>query len=253
MLFQDKIAIITGGGKGIGKSTCEAFVREGAKIAIIDIDSAAGLSLNKKILKKGGESIFIHADVSEENDVVNIVNEVLCRWKRIDILINNAGIGHDGTVVEDSFDDWNRVISVNLNSVFLCCHYMIPIIVKNRGVIINISSSQSKGATTRSAAYVASKFGIVGLTKAMAIDHAPDIRVISVLPGSVDTPLFRSGAKSSENIEDFIKKESLKYPLGRIAQPEEISEVIIFLASDKARFMTGDSVVIDGGLLSKIG
>lgn len=250
MIFKNKIVVITGGGSGIGKATCEAFSREGAKVAIVDIDPKAGGLVNEKILKSGGSSIFLKADVSVEKDVVRIVKEITKRWNKIDILINNAGIGHDGTVVEDTIDDWNKVISVNLNSVFLCCHYMIPLIEKNKGVVINIGSIQSKAATKRSAAYVTSKFGLVGLTKAMAVDHAPDVRVISILPGSVDTPLFRAGGK--DNIDSYIMSEGEKHPLGRIAQPEDISEVIIFLASEKARFITGDSILVDGGLLSKI-
>ena len=252
MAFKNKIVVITGGAKGIGKATTEAFYRNSAITIIIDKDKKAGKSLKLKLEKKSGKCEFYVADVSKENEVSIVVDSLIKKWGRIDILVNNAGVGHDGTVTEDSPIEWDHVINTNLRSVYVCCHFMIPEITKTKGVIINVGSAQSKTATKRSAAYVASKHGVLGLTKAMAVDHAPTIRVVAVLPGSVDTALFRAGTEDPMHLPEYKNKQAQKCPLKRIGNPNEIAEVILFLASEKASFITGNSITVDGGLLSII-
>jgi len=252
MGFNGKVVVITGGARGIGKAACFAFHREGAAIVIIDNDTIEAEITTKQIVKRGGRAIYYCADVSNEEQLASISPKVINKYGGIDILVNNAGIGHEGNVVEDSPEMWDHIIKVNLRSVYLCCHFIIPEIEKRGGgAIINIGSVQSCMARSRSAAYVASKFGILGLTKAMAVDHAPRIRVNAVLPGSVDTDLFHRGTCEKDN-DILFSEAGNKHLLGRIARPEEVAEVIVFLGSERASFITGAGIIVDGGLTVKI-
>jgi NAD(P)-dependent dehydrogenase (short-subunit alcohol dehydrogenase family) len=253
MEFKDRIVLITGGAKGIGKETSMAFHREGAILIIVDKDTIEGAKTASEIELLGGKAYFVYADVSLENDVVKIQQFVSKKFQGLDILINNAGIGHDGTVVEDNPNEWDHVISANLKSVYMCSHFLIPEIYRRGGgAIVNVGSTQSLVAKNRSAAYVASKFGVLGLTKAMAVDHAPDIRVNIVLPGSVDTSMFREGIKKnpeSDKMRNFWASKSL---VNRIADPKEIAEIIVFLSGSRSSFITGTAILADGGALAKI-
>lgn len=244
----DKVAIVTGGASGIGKATSFALVEQGIRVIVIDKDAKRGEETVAALQKKGSKSLFVMADVSEEKEVSRAIETGVATCGGIDILVNNAGIPHDGTVVEDSPEAWDQVLANNLRSVYLCCHFAIPEMYKRGGgVIVNVGSVQSCVASRNSAAYVASKFGVLGLTKAIAVDHAPLIRANAVLPGSVDTPLFRQG-----NRKRGAEGEERKSVLGRVAQPEEVADVIVFLVGEGARFMTGAGMVVDGGLTAMI-
>jgi NAD(P)-dependent dehydrogenase (short-subunit alcohol dehydrogenase family) len=253
MDLKDKVVVVTGGASGIGRASCLAFDREGAAVVVVDIDRKGGQRVTRKIREHGGRALFIRANVSSEQEVAGIVEPAVRAFGSIDVLVNNAGIGHDGTVVEDIPEAWDEVIAVNLRSVYLCSHFFIPELLKRRtAAIVNVGSVQSCVAARRSAAYVASKFGVLGLTKSMAVDYGPKIRVNAVLPGSVDTALFRRGvpvgAKYSMRV---IREAERKHILGRIAVAEEVAEVIVFLASGRASFMTGAGVLVDGGMTAR--
>lgn len=253
MEFKDRIVLITGGAKGIGKATSMAFCREGAILIIVDKDAIEGAKTASEIKLLGGKAYFVCADVSLENNVIKILNFISKKFPGLDVLINNAGIGHDGSVVEDHPHEWDHVISTNLKSVYLCSHFLIPEIYRRGGgAIVNVGSTQSLVAKNRSAAYITSKFGVLGLTKAMAVDHAPDIRVNIVLPGSIDTSMFRAGIK--KNSKSYKTREfwANKNLLQRIGNPEEIAEIIVFLSSNRASFITGTAILADGGALAII-
>lgn len=251
MRFSGRIAVVTGGARGIGRETALLLAREGAAVAIIDTDANAGEETLTLMSGDPARILFVHGDVSSESIVADAVQAVVHRLGGIDILVNNAAIPHDGTVVDDSPPQWDRVIAVNLRSVYLCSHFVIPEMQKRgAGTVINVASAQSCFATPGSAAYVASKHGVLGLTRAMAIDHAPIIRVNAVLPGSTDTQLLRRGARNGARPEEYIKGIASKLPLQRVAVPREIAEAIAFLASDAANFVTGAALTVDGGLLA---
>lgn len=253
MDFKGKVVVITGGGSGIGKATCLAFQRQKASVVVVDKDISGGEATISEIQHAGGSALFIQADTAIECDVAMVSARTVQEYGGIDVLINNAGVGHDGTVVNDTSADWDRILAANLRSVYLCCHVMIPEIYKRgSGAIVNVGSAQSCAASPCSAAYVASKFGVLGLTKAMAVDHAPEIRVNAVLPGSVDTPLFRGGGARFQNYDELLRVAKEKIPMKRVGQPQELAEVIVFLAGPKASFITGAAISVDGGMLARI-
>jgi NAD(P)-dependent dehydrogenase (short-subunit alcohol dehydrogenase family) len=206
-----------------------------------------------EILREGGKAIFIQADISQEKEVGQIPVQVIGSFGGIDVLVNNAGIPHSGTVTEDSPSAWDRILNINLRGAYLCSHFLLPELLKRpKASIVNVGSVQSCVASPHSAAYVVSKFGLLGLTKAMAVDHSPYVRVNAVLPGSIDTELFRSGLSSKIDPETELREIASKQLVGRIGRAEEVAKAIVFLASDDASFITGIGLVIDGGLTAKI-
>jgi NAD(P)-dependent dehydrogenase (short-subunit alcohol dehydrogenase family) len=257
MRFDGKVAVITGAAKGIGRATAEAFVREGAAVAAVDLDGDALQEVTKQIKDRGGKVLAVQADVSKRADAERAAQEVVRAFGGIDYLCNIAGIQTYGTIVETDEETWDLTLNVNLKSIYLLSKNCIPEIAKRGGgAVINISSVQGFASQTRVAAYAASKGAVIAITRTMALDHAPDnIRVNCVCPGSVDTPLLRFAAQShdpSKDPSEVLAGWGQVHPLGRVGQPEEIAEVFMFLASDAASFMTGAAVVVDGGLLAKL-
>jgi NAD(P)-dependent dehydrogenase (short-subunit alcohol dehydrogenase family) len=253
MQFENKVVVVTGGASGIGKAACLAFHRGNAAVVIVDIDVSRGKSVLDEILREGGKAIFIQADISQEKEVGQIPVQVIGSFGGIDVLVNNAGIPHSGTVTEDSPSAWDRILNINLRGAYLCSHFLLPELLKRpKASIVNVGSVQSCVASPHSAAYVVSKFGLLGLTKAMAVDHSPYVRVNAVLPGSIDTELFRSGLSSKIDPETELREIASKQLVGRIGRAEEVAKAIVFLASDDASFITGIGLVIDGGLTAKI-
>jgi NAD(P)-dependent dehydrogenase (short-subunit alcohol dehydrogenase family) len=245
MRLKDKVAIVTGSGAGIGRAIATTFARERARVVVADMDEEAGRETVAAIHAGGGEASFARTDVSQVEDTQRLVETALSAYGRLDILVNNAGVYTRGDVLSTSVETWNRLLSINLTGVFLCCKAAIPALRQaGGGAIVNISSSVGwQYAAPGIAAYAASKFGVTGLTKAMACDHLPEnIRVNCICPGPTDTPLIRS-SRSPEDLVAFMEAQ----PIGRLGSPDEIAAAALFLASDEASFVTGVAFPVDGG------
>jgi NAD(P)-dependent dehydrogenase (short-subunit alcohol dehydrogenase family) len=249
---KEKVAIITGGASGIGRATAELFASEGAAVAILDINDDAGTAAAAEIQKKGGNALYIHCDVTRAGECQSAVQTCADRFGRLDILFNNAGVIRRTNVVDTSEPDWDWVMAVNVKSAFLMSKYAIPYLAQGGGgVIIHTSSGWGLRGGRNAASYCASKGALVNLTRAMAIDHGhQNIRVNCICPGDTDTPMLRSEAEQlGQALADFME-EAAERPLRRYAQPAEIAEAVLYLASDAAGYITGTALVIDGGGLA---
>jgi NAD(P)-dependent dehydrogenase (short-subunit alcohol dehydrogenase family) len=253
--LKGKIAVITGGASGIGRATALLFAREGATVAVVDLNREAGESVAREINASGGRAIFEAGDVTSAADCRRVVERVSREFGAIHILFNNAGIIRRASVVELSEEDWDRVMAVNVKSVYLMSREVIPVMAKSGGgSIINTASGWGLAGGPRAAVYCASKGAVVLLTKAMAIDHgAQKIRVNCICPGDTDTAMLRNEAQQLGENEDRFLKESAHRPLGRVGKPEEIAQAAVYLASDASLFVTGTALVVDGGGLAGSG
>lgn len=252
--LKHKVAVVTGAGLGIGRASAVKLAEEGASVAVVDIDRAAGEETVAKITDAGGTAIFIAADVSKSADVDRIARDSVAAFGGIDILHNNAGIQRYGTVVSTTEEGWDEVLNVNLKSYYLVSHAVVPEIQqRGGGAVVNTASVQSLASQASVAAYTASKHGVLGLTRSMAVDLAPSIRANCVLPGSVDTPMLRHAIAGAADPDGTWRAVERMHVLGRVAQPEEVANVVAFLASPCASFVTGAAVLVDGGLLTRIG
>ncbi len=253
MRLENKIAIVTGAGKGIGQGIAQVFSKEGAKVVVVDWDKEAGEKSAEEIRQSGGDALFVHCDVSNEEQVKAMVQATLDKYGRIDVLVNNAGIGVYLPVLEATSEDWDRCLAVNLKGVFLCSKYAIPHMqAVGKGAIVNISSVHSHATVNGVAPYAASKGGITALTRNMAIDYGPAIRVNAIAPGWVLTPLIQS---IFDSYDDPAEQQSLveqRQVMKRIGQPEDIGHAAAFLASDEASFITGTQLFVDGGLTAQL-
>lgn len=251
MEFAGQVAIVTGGGNGIGRATALAFGREGASVAVIDRDAAAGEAVAAELGERGR---FVRADVTRRDEVEAAIAEVAAAFGGVDILHNNAGIQHYGDAVETTEEEWDQVLAVNLKSMFLMSKFAVPEMIKRGGgAIVNTASVQSYYNQRRVCPYAASKAGILGLTRSMAIDFARDnIRVTAVCPGSVDTPMLHYAADTlvGGDAGAVIQGWGEQILLGRVGQPEEIAEAVLFLASRRGSYITGSAHLVDGGFLS---
>lgn len=257
-MSSDKVVIVTGGAHGIGEAAVLAFAREGYRVALLDIDHAAADRVKSRAAPLPGQVVCVRADVSRADAAREAVANVVAAFGGIDIVFNNAGIQPaDSYKRAEDLDEamWDRVMDVNVKGCFLLCKYAIPEIRKRGGgVIINNASVQGLQSQTLVPVYAASKGAVLSLTRNLALDYAADnIRVVAICPGSVDTPMLRATAAlaSPDNVEGTLSEWGHKHPLGRIARPEEIADVVVFLASDKASFVTGEYVCVDGGLMAK--
>ncbi len=250
MSFLNKTVVVTGGAKGIGAACVEIFHRENAKVSVLDIDPDG-----EKLANDLGEKVnFIKCDVSKEKDVKAAFTKIKNEIGDVDILINNAGIQRYTTVTETSEDEWDLVLNVNLKSVFLCSKHAIPSMQsKGKGCIINVASVQSFISQNNVAPYVTSKTAILGLTRSIAVDYAPEIRCVAVCPGTVDTPMLRGSIELSPDPVAVLQECNDMHLTKRIGKSPEVAELIAFLASDKAGFITGQAIRIDGGLGISIG
>ncbi len=252
MKFENKTIFITGGLSGIGKACALAVAKEGANIAIADISGDSNNAEMEEIVKLNPEAIFIACDVSDYNQVENAISKTVNKFGKLDIALNNAGIGGEANIVgEMSETSWLKVIGVNLTGVFNCMkHELAQMSLQNSGVIINIASILGKVGFANSAHYVAAKHGVIGLTKSAAIEYATKgIRINAICPGFINTPLLTKGG-ISENTE--VKQSIVNlHPMKRFGTGDEIAKGFLFLASDGASFITGTSLDIDGGYLAQ--
>ncbi len=244
MQLNNRVALITGAGAGIGQAMATLFAREGAKVVIADRDPGGGQETLATIRQNQGEALFVEGDVSNPDHARRMVQTAVSSCGRLDILVNNAGVLLTGTVVDLDENNWNRLMAVNLTGTFLCSKYAIPLMsTQGGGVILNISSTAGLGGGYHRAAYSASKGGIIALTQSMALDHAANkIRVNCLCPGPVDTPMLRRSTTAA-GIDEICKTN----PLGRLASPAEIASVALFLVSDLASYVTGAVWTVDGG------
>ena len=252
MRLKDKVALVTGAGSGIGKAMADLFATEGARVVVVDLDPNGGESTVNTIKRKGGESFFVQANVSISDQIKRAMDLAVARYGRIDILCNNAGIvatKSPDTVVDLDENEWDKIINTNLKSVFLGMKYGIPIMLKNgRGSVINTGSICSIVGDYSYSAYCASKGGILMLTKAAALDYAKrGVRVNCICPSDVETPLIQRWFASAPDPEKVRQLELSKHPIGRLAKPEEVARLALFLASDESSFITGAAITIDGG------
>jgi NAD(P)-dependent dehydrogenase (short-subunit alcohol dehydrogenase family) len=255
--LDGKVALVTGGSLGIGRATARRLADDGAAVVVCGIDDASVQEAIAELAGAGFEVDGRRADVSSAAEVEGLVRFAADRYGGVDILVNSAGIQRYGTVVDTSEELWDEVFAVNLKGMFLTAKHCVPEMRRRGGgTIVNVASVQAFATQTGVAAYAASKAGVVGLTKAIAVDHAAEnIRCNAVCPGSVDTPMLRFAAglfKGDSTEDDTIGAWGSSHPLGRVARPEEVAEVIAFLASDRASFVTGAELKVDGGLLAQI-
>jgi NAD(P)-dependent dehydrogenase (short-subunit alcohol dehydrogenase family) len=253
MQLSGKVAIVTGGGSGIGRATALLFAGEGAQVMVADWNRENGMQAVAAIRKEGGEATFCYADVSKGRDVENLVGTAVEQYGKLNVLFNNAAIQVLKRLVDTQEEEWDRVHSVNLKGVFLGCKYAIPAMIRSGGgSIINMASVLGFVGDPDLAAYCAAKGGVIALTKAAALAYGPDgIRLNCICPGDVDTPLVQEYFDKDPDPQRLRQEVSSKYALRRIATPTEIAQAAVFLASDASSFMTASTMVVDGGLTSK--
>lgn len=254
MRLSGKVAVVTGAASGIGRAGAVLMAKEGAKLAVVDITAKGGNETVQSIKANGGEAMFIETDVTKEPDVKRMVEQVISKYGHIDILYNNAGGWQrqlQDTVTEDTSEEWDRLINLNLRSTFLCSKYVIPEMIRaGKGSIINTSSNAGFMNSPKVAAYGAAKAGIIELTKSLCMDYGPaGIRANVIAPGEVITPQWQA-------TQDLIPIEQRKktqdtmvrcIPLGHFAKPEDVANVALFLASDESSYLSGVMIPIDGG------
>jgi NAD(P)-dependent dehydrogenase (short-subunit alcohol dehydrogenase family) len=244
--FTRKTVLVTGAASGIGRATALAFATQGAMVAVADINESGASQTVELIEQTGGQAIATSADVSQPEDVRQMVEETVSRWGKLDIAINNAGIFQEtGKLADVSFQDWNTTLAVNLTGVWLCMKYEIQAMLQTGGgVIVNVSSVLGLRGAAEGTAYTASKHGVIGLTKSAALAYAEDdIRVNAVCPGIVDTPMEAGIIENRELLSEILSW----YPMRRVASPQEAALPIVWLCSEAASYITGAILPVDGG------
>ena len=260
--FTGQVVIVTGGAQGIGGGISRAFAGAGAQVAVLDIDAEAGAALAEGFdvelsRNEEGQIRFFEADVASDEVCAQTVGQIIEDWGRVDVLCNNVGIQPVPSYKlahELPIEMWDRIIDVNLKSFFLMARHCLPQMMKQgKGVIINTASVQGLQSASMVSAYAASKGGIISMTRQLALDYAKyGIRVLAVNPGGIQTPLVDEVIEAfGHEREQFFKDYAKLHPIGRYGQPEDIANAMLFLASDKASFMTGENVCVDGGLMAK--
>ncbi len=245
-------ALITGGASGIGLATAQLLHQRGARVAIVDVQGYDALaSLNDKTSR----AIFIQANLANPEEADRVVAETIAAFGQINAVVNSAGIQRYGNTEQTSLELWNEVMAVNLTAAFLVSRAAIPCLRQSGGgSIVNVGSVQSHVSQRGAMAYVTSKHALLGLTRSMSVDYAAErIRVNCVCPGTVDTPMFRWTMSRDPNPDSVLQACEAMHPVGRIAQPSEVAEIIAFLLTDAASFMTGTAIDVDGGLLALVG
>ncbi len=246
MRLQGRVAIITGAASGIGRATALQFAREGAAVVVADIDQAGGVACAEEISAAGGNAIFVETDVREERDLRHMVGAAVETYGGLDILHNNAFWNAPGAARDITDADWQSTLAVTLTAVWQGSKLAIPYLLESRsGVILNTASVHSIVGLAGSAAYQAAKGGVLSLTRAMSLELAPRVRVVAILPGAIETPATMAVPVDAH--AEFVSQ----VPLGRMGQAEEVASVAAFLASDEASYITGASIVVDGGYTTR--
>jgi NAD(P)-dependent dehydrogenase (short-subunit alcohol dehydrogenase family) len=251
--LEGKRALITGAASGIGRAAARLFTREGAVVVLADRDMANGQAVAREIQQQGGQALFVACDVTRSDDCARAVEQTVAAFGGLDVVLNCAGIIVRRSVIDLDEADWDRVMDVNVKSVYLVAKFAIPAMqaAGRGGSIINISSGWGLVGGPNAAAYCASKGAVVLLTKAMAIDFGPhNIRVNCLCPGDTDTPMLREEARQLGEAESKFMAGAANRPLGRVGTPEEIAQAALFLASDASSYVTGTALVVDGGGLA---
>ena len=245
--FEGKVVFVTGAGSGIGRAAALAFAREGVSVVAADLSEHANQETARMIKEAGSRALAVRCDVSRADDVSAALEKTIATFGRLDFAFNNAGVEQPIKAAADlSEEEWSRIVDINLRGIFLCMKYEIPLMLKQRsGVIVNTSSGAGVKGIAGQAAYCASKFGVIGLTKAASLDYAKsNIRVNAVCPGIIETPMMdRFSGGTTEGRKRVIAQE----PVGRMGKPDEIAAAVVWLCSDAAAFIVGHAMVIDGG------
>ncbi|HVX27357.1 MAG TPA: glucose 1-dehydrogenase [Parafilimonas sp.] len=249
--LKGKTAVVTGGASGIGEATVLLFAENGCNVVVSDLQEEKGNNLVQKIRQLNGKAIFVKADVSKPQDCEILVNKTIAAFGSLDIAFNNAGIGGESNAIADmSIEGWKKVIDVNLNSVFYCMKYeLIQMQKQGNGAIVNNSSILGQVGFANAAAYVAAKHGMIGLTQNAALEYsAKGIRINAIGPAFINTPLL-----TEAGMDDNVKQTVLvpMHPIGRLGEPREVAELVVWLSSDKASFITGSYYAVDGGYLAR--
>lgn len=239
--------MVTGGGRGIGLCIAKSFLEAGANVVLAEVDA----DLGRKALKflDNSNAVFVATDVADEESVSSMIQQTLERFGQINFLINNAIVTKNAPITELSYEDWQRVIDVNLSGAFLCAKHCADSLKKTRGAIVNIASTRALMSEANTEAYSAAKGGIVTLTHALSVSLGPDVRVNCISPGWVDTTAYLHGAPSPWQIRP---EDHTQHPVGRVGKPEDIAAMVLYLCGPQAEFITGQNFVIDGGMTKKM-
>ena len=252
--FQGKTAVVTGAGRGIGLGIAEAFAREGANVVIAEIDAVTGAHAAESLSQQGASVAFIETDVSQEGSVANMVRETVRRFGGVHALCNNAAVEVAKDFREMNTQEWELVLSVNLRSIYLCTQAVLPhFITAGGGSVVNISSVQALASTGKVAAYTASKGGMLSMTRDLAQDFGKfNVRINAVCPGCIDTPMQDRAIARLPNPEKVMEDVCNSIPMKRTGKPREIAEAVLFLSSARASYITGATLVVDGGLVTQL-
>lgn len=248
--FDGKVALVTGGASGIGRAAAQLYARDGAKVIVSDVSEQGGAETVRLVEEAGGQATFVRADVSNPQECETLVRRALEAYGRLDCAFNNAGIGGEQNLTADySLEGWAQVLGVNLSGVFYCMKYEIPAMLKNGGgAIVNMSSILGQVGFATSPAYVTAKHGVIGLTQNAALEYAQQgIRVNAVGPAFIRTPLIAGLEQDAQTLQMLVSM----HPIGRLGEPEEVAELVVWLSSEKASFVTAAYYAVDGGYLAR--
>lgn len=250
MKFIGKVVIVTGGGQGIGSCIAQSYAKEGAQVIIVDIDEEAGRESEAYINESGGNAYFLQTDVSQEEQVKQMVDQVVNRFGHIDILVNNAAIDAKGTLFTRTIEEWNNVLAVNITGPYVCTKYIAPHMKTEGCSIINIASTRALMSEPHTEPYSASKGALLSLTHSLANSLSPKIRVNAISPGWIDVSQWKK--KKERKFIHLTEKDHNQHLVGRVGVPEDIAKACLFLSSEDGGFITGANITIDGGMSVKM-